>query len=150
MNTQTRASRASLAIVLGTVLAALVLLGGPAGAGTDPSSQHSGAAKALHDSTASGGCVAAHGSVCSGSGVAIGGSTSSGDAVAVDGSVASGCSTAAHESTASGGDCERDRHKKPHKPAPKPGHGAKTGVGGAAPEAGPATPTAAGTLTFTG
>ena len=131
MNTQTRVSRAFRATVLGSVLAALVLVGGPAGAGADPTGQTSG------------GCLAAHGSVCSGSGAAIDGSTSSGDAVAVGGSTASGCSTALDGSTASGGNCAPERHAPPdhHRPSHK---------GGEAPEARPATPTAASNLTLTG
>jgi hypothetical protein len=151
MNTQTRASRASLTIVLGSVLAALVLLGGPAGAGTDPTGQTSGAAKAIDDSTASGGCLAVNGSVCSGSGVAIDGSTSSGDAVAVGGSTASGCSTAIDHSTASGGNCAPDRKAAPPAPKHKAPEGARhRAPRHQAPEAGAAAPTAAGNVSFTG
>lgn len=114
MDRKTRATGASVLIALGGLLAALLFLAGPAGA--DESSQRSGEAVAVDNSTASGGCFAAHGSVCSGSGVAIDGSTSSGDAVAVGGSVASGCSVAAHESTASGGECGKGHRQPPPRP----------------------------------
>jgi hypothetical protein len=148
MERKTRAG-ASVLIALGTLAATLLLMAGPAGAGADPTSQHSGGADAIDHSTASGGCVAAHGSVCSGSGVAIDNSTSSGDAVAVNGSVGSGCSAAFDVSTASGGDCAR--HEVDHRPRrDHEGHEGEAPEGEGAPSAGPATPTAATSLAFTG
>ena len=118
MDRKTRATGASVLIALGGLLAALLFLASPAGA--DESSQRSGEAVAVDNSTASGGCFAAHGSVCSGSGVAIDGSTSSGDAFAAGGSVASGCSVAVDTSTASGGECGKgaEGHRQPP-PRPK-------------------------------
>jgi hypothetical protein len=157
MERKTRATGASVLIALGGLLAALMLMAGPAaadghgggghGGRGHPTGLHSGDAVAVDDSTASGGCFAAHGSVCSGSGVAIDNSTSSGDAVALHGSVASGCSFAAHESTASGGDCPKDVHRKP--PAPKPHVQRGPGVG-EAPEAGAAVAVETTELAFTG
>ena len=159
MDTKTRATGASVLTALGGLVAALMLMAGPAaaeghgghGGGHDPTALHSGDAKAIHDSTASGGCLAAHGSVCSGSGVAIDNSTSSGDAVAVGGSVASGCSTAVHESTASGGDpCPRERgvtKKVVHKPGPR-GH--QAGHRPEVSEAGVAVAVETTELAFTG
>jgi hypothetical protein len=156
-----RATGASVLIAFGGLVAALMLMAGPAAAdahggghgGGHPTGLRSGDAVAVHDSTASGGCFAAHGSVCSGSGVAIDNSTSSGDAVALHGSVASGCSVAAHESTASGGDCPGGVRKppapKPHAPKPRVQEGAAE-AGAEAPEAGPAVAVETTELAFTG
>ena len=142
MDRKTRATGASVLIALGGLVAALMLLASPAAA--DPSSQRSGDAVAVDNSTASGGCLAAHGSVCSGSGVAIDGSTSSGDAVAIGGSVASGCSVAVEGSTASGGECPTAAHKPPP-PRPK-----APVVTGGEEAAGVATVTETTELAFTG
>lgn len=87
MTNKTRAG-ASVLMALGGLVAAWLLVAGPAGA--DPTSV---------------GPNAANGSTSSGQGVAINGSTASGDSVAINGSVASGCSTAVNDSTASGGVC---------------------------------------------
>ena len=155
MDTKTRATGASVLIALGGLVAALMLMAGPAladghGGGRDETGLRSGDATAVHDSTASGGCFAAHNSVCSGSGVAIDNSTSSGDAVAVGGSVASGCSTAVDGSTASGGEpCPRaEVPKKPHKPGPRGPGGPDRGV--EVSEAGVAVAVETTELAFTG
>ena len=137
MERKTRARGAAVLFALGSLLAGLMLFAAPA------SAEDSGTAVADETSTASGGCVAVNGSVCSGSGFAADGSTSSGDAVAVDGSVASGCSAAFNNSTASGGACapeHDDDGKVPDRRRP-PRH---------VPEAGPAAPTGAVELAFTG
>jgi len=77
-------------LALGSVVAVLTLLAGPAGAQT------------------SGGAVAVDGSVASGVAHAARDSTASGESTATDGSTASGCSTADNHSTASGdGTCGR-------------------------------------------
>jgi hypothetical protein len=86
---ETRRAGACL-LALGSVVALLTLLAGPAGAQT------------------SGGAVAVDGSVASGEAHAARGSTASGESTATDGSVASGCSFADNYSTASGDDsCDR-------------------------------------------
>ncbi len=85
---ETRRAGACL-LALGSVVAMLTLLAGPAGAQT------------------SGGAVAVDGSVASGEAHAARGSTASGESTATDGSVASGCSFADNHSTASGDDCVR-------------------------------------------
>jgi len=148
MDRKTRATGASVLIALGGLLAALLFLASPAGA--DESSQRSGEAVAVDNSTASGGCFAAHGSVCSGSGVAIDGSTSSGDAVAVGGSVASGCSVAVDTSTASGGECGEAAkgHRQP--PPPPKVHRVQRDVGVETETAGVAVATETTELAFTG
>lgn len=87
MTNKTRAG-ASVLMALGGLVAAWLLLAGPAGA--DPTSV---------------GPNAANHSTSSGQGVAINDSTASGDSVAINGSVSSGCSLAVNDSTASGGDC---------------------------------------------
>ena len=152
MERKTRARGAAVLFALGSLLAGLMLMAGPAGAtghGHDDSSRASGDALAAHDSTASGGCVAVNGSVCSGSGLAANGSTSSGDAVAVDGSVASGCSEAFHDSTASGGACPPKKAPAHHKPRHHvDGHVDRHG--GHVSEAPAAKPTGAHHLAFTG
>jgi hypothetical protein len=173
MDRKTRATGASVLIALGGLVAALMLMAGPAaaqaheghGGGGDTGQDH-GTAPGGHqagptsghgvthdrDSTASGGCFAANGSVCSGSGVAIDNSTSSGDAVAIGGSVASGCSTAVDGSTASGGEpCPRhEGQRKP--PRAKPHGPGPTGVhhGGHQAEAGVAVAVETTELAFTG
>ena len=77
-------------LALGSLVAVLTLLAGPAGAQT------------------SGGAVAVDGSVASGEAHAARNSTASGESTATDGSTASGCSTADNHSTASGdGTCGR-------------------------------------------
>ena len=134
MERKTRARGAAVLFALGSLLVALMAFAAPANA------EDSGTAVADETSTASGGCVAVNGSVCSGTGFAANDSTSSGDAVAVDGSVASGCSEAFNTSTASGGACAPEKHK------PAPDHRGPRHV----PEAGPATPTGAVELAFTG
>ncbi|HEV3401419.1 MAG TPA: hypothetical protein VG078_06315 [Acidimicrobiales bacterium] len=171
MDRKTRATGASVLIALGGLVAALMLMAGPAAAqaheghggggggqdhGTAPGGHHEAGPTSGHgvthdrDSTASGGCFAAHGSVCSGSGVAIDNSTSSGDAVAVGGSVASGCSTAVDGSTASGGEpCPR--HEGQRKPPPGKRHGpGPAPTGGHQAEAGVAEVVETTELAFTG
>jgi hypothetical protein len=96
MTNKTRAG-ASVLMALGGLVAAWLLVAGPAGA--DPTSV---------------GPNAANNSTSSGQGVAINDSTASGDSVAINGSVSSGCSAAVNDSTASGGACH------PVAPAPKP------------------------------
>jgi hypothetical protein len=93
MTNKTRAG-ASVLMALGGLVAAWLLVAGPAGA--DPTSV---------------GPNAANNSTSSGQGVAINDSTASGDSVAINGSVSSGCADAVNDSTASGGLCH---------PAPKP------------------------------
>jgi hypothetical protein len=93
MTNKTRAG-ASVLMALGGLVAAWLLVAGPAGA--DPTSV---------------GPNAANNSTSSGQGVAINDSTASGDAVAINGSVSSGCAAAVNDSTASGGLCH---------PAPAP------------------------------
>jgi hypothetical protein len=120
-------------LALGGVLAALILLAGPAGASV-----------ATNGSNASGGSVADNGSNASGDSVAINGSNASGNGTAINGSNASGCSTAINGSNASGGAC-----------APAPGPGPRPGPAAGpfvtvTPTAGVATPTAASGLAFTG
>ena len=138
MERKTRARGAAVLFALGTLLAGMMVLAGPANA------EDSGGAVADETSTASGGCVAVNGSVCSGSGFAADGSTSSGDAVAVGGSVASGCSTAIDNSTASGGACAPEKHHAPPPHRKVPRHH------GDVAEAPAATPTGAVELAFTG
>ncbi len=87
MTNKTRAG-ASVLMALGGLVAAWLLVAGPAGA-----------------DTTSVGPNAVNNSTSSGAGVAINDSTASGDSVAINGSVASGCSNAANDSTASGGAC---------------------------------------------
>ncbi len=87
MTNKTRAG-ASVLMALGGLVAAWLLVAGPAGA--DPTSV---------------GPNAANNSTSSGQGVAINDSTASGDSVAINGSVSSGCSLAVNDSTASGGKC---------------------------------------------
>jgi hypothetical protein len=95
MTNKTRAG-ASVLMALGGLVAAWLLVAGPAGA--DPTSV---------------GPNAANNSTSSGQGVAINDSTASGDSVAINGSVSSGCADAVNDSTASGGACHPA-------PAPKP------------------------------
>ena len=144
MDRKTRATGAALLFALGSLMAALLVMAGPA------SAEDSGGAVADDTSVASGDCVAVNGSVCSGSGFAANGSTSSGDAVAVDGSVASGCSVAIGGSTASGGNCapEKDVVIDKHRPPRHDGDG--RGQRHAVRQAPTATPTGAVELAFTG
>ena len=120
MTNKTRAG-ASVLMALGGLVAAWLLVAGPAGA--DPTSV---------------GPNAANNSTSSGQGVAINDSTASGDSVAINGSVSSGCSVAVNDSTASGGACHPA-------PAPAPSH-----VEAVTPAAAVATPVAARNLAFTG
>ncbi len=132
MDKRTRSTGASMLLALGGVLAALILLAGPAGA-----------AVATNGTNASGGSVADNGSNASGDSAALSGSNASGNGTAVNGSNASGCSTAINGSNASGGACEA--------PAPGPGpRPAFVPTSGETPAAGVATPTAASGLAFTG
>jgi hypothetical protein len=85
-------------MALGGLLAAWVLLAGPAGAMDDPTSV---GPNAINNSTSSG---AAH---------AANDSTASGNATAINGSTSSGCATAVNESTASGGDCRPAAVERP-------------------------------------
>ena len=127
MTRDTRRAGAFL-VALGSAIAVLALVAGPASAQT------------------SGGAIATDGSVASGSADASRNSTASGDAVARDNSVASGCSTALRNSTASGDDCEVERVKKKEEEkrvVSAPSGGAVVGVGGGAPTARAAAPTAA-------
>jgi hypothetical protein len=119
MTNKTRAG-ASVLMALGGLVAAWLLVAGPAGA--DPTSV---------------GPNAANNSTSSGQGVAINDSTASGDSVAINGSVSSGCSVAVNDSTASGGACH------PAPPAPRPAEVVT-------PAAAVATPVAAQNLAFTG
>ena len=121
MTNKTRAG-ASVLMALGGLVAAWLLVAGPAGA--DPTSV---------------GPNAANNSTSSGQGVAINDSTASGDSVAINGSVSSGCSVAVNDSTASGGACH------PAAVAPAPSH-----VEAVTPAAAVATPVAARNLAFTG
>jgi hypothetical protein len=123
MTNKTRAG-ASVLMALGGLVAAWLLVAGPAGA--DPTSV---------------GPNAANNSTSSGQGVAINDSTASGDSVAINGSVSSGCSVAVNDSTASGGAC--------HPAAPAPARAPKH-VEVGTPAAGVATPVAARNLAFTG
>lgn len=96
MTNKTRAG-ASVLMALGGLVAAWLLMAGPAGA--DPSSV---------------GPNAVNNSTSSGQGVAINDSTASGHGVAIDGSVSSGCATAADDSTASGGKCRPEHEAEEH------------------------------------
>lgn len=94
MRIKTRAAGASMLMALVGLMAAWLLLAGPAGAMDDPSSV---------------GPNAVNGSTSSGEGHAINGSTASGNSTAINGSTSSGCADAANGSTASGGDCNAAR-----------------------------------------
>ena len=102
---ETRRAGACL-LALGSVVAVLTLLAGPAGAQT------------------SGGAVATDGSVASGEAHASRNSTASGESTAINNSTASGCSTATNGSTASGDDsCARRTPPTTVRPPTPPGGG---------------------------
>ncbi|MEW6155737.1 MAG: hypothetical protein AB1673_17420 [Actinomycetota bacterium] len=88
-------------MAVGSMVAMLALLAGPA------SAQTSGGAMADNTSVASGTAHAEDGSTASGVSHAENWSTASGESHAHDGSTASGCSRAEDGSTASGADCPR-------------------------------------------
>lgn len=125
---ETRRAGACL-LLLGSVVAVLTLLAGPAGA-------------------QSGGAVAVDGSVASGEAHAARDSTASGESTATDGSTASGCSLADNESTASGdGNCGRTTATTRPGTATTPTT-ARPGTGTGAATAAPAA--TAGRLALTG
>ena len=139
MTRQTRRAGAFL-VALGSAVAVLALLAGPASA-----------------QQTSGGATATDGSVASGDAHASRNSTASGDATAINNSTASGCSTAINNSTASGDDTCGPTTTRPTTATTRPPAGGgttggTTGGGGGAgtTTAGPATATTAARLAFTG